>query len=549
MKNKKKINKYFLNSLIFLIIITSLIITCYKFKANKKIKKYIKETNIILHKSNLETKKRNFTESQNKLYSIIYNKNMFNSLPNNLKFEIYNSLAIINLQQQKYLNALFYYEEAFKYADNESKIIIKLNMSSAYRYMGAYVTSTNILNKILNSSLVIKKENSYLKEYTLLNLAETYFFVNDITDFNSTIKEASHIANDLNENSHENLKILLNSYLIIKAISEHNIDLVPNYISEIKRLENKDTDDMYSELEMIKTRSYGMYYDSIGDLNLALNYFSKLEELADNEGANYISLFSISKRISIYRKLNDNNNANNLINKYYEKQTEIKDISDYEFKHYIDNKILNNHELPFLKDTVVILILLSLVSILLMIFYLKKARESKLESLKDGLCNIYNRRFLDSYINNLEEKDLPVSFLMIDVDYFKLYNDNYGHQAGDFILKNIAFLLKENSRKEDIVARYGGEEFCVLLKGASKYSSISYAKRIKENLDNLNLKHEYSNVSNHVTFSIGIYTTYTKNDLKNAIKFSDKALYISKSKGRNTYTYLENSSYDSSNFN
>ncbi|WP_242976677.1 diguanylate cyclase [Clostridium perfringens] len=362
-----------------------------------------------------------------------------------------------------------------------------------------------------------------------------------MTDFNSTIEQVSNTYYYIPENELEDLKILLDSYLIIKAISENNLDLVPNYISEIERLE-KYTNSIYSELEMIKTRSYGMYYESIGEFDLALDYFSKLEELADNEGASYISLFSISERISIYKKLNDNKNARSLINRYYEKQTSINDINNYEFKYYIDNKIINNHELPFLKETIIVLIILFLTSILLVLFYLKKARESKLDSLKDGLCNIYNRRFLDSYINNLKEKDLPISFLMIDVDYFKLYNDNYGHQAGDFILKNIASVLKKNSRKEDIVARYGGEEFCVLLKGASKYSSINYAKRIKENLDNLNIPHKYSKVSDHVTFSIGIYTTYTKNDLKNSIKFYDKALYISKTKGRNTYTYLEDSS-------
>ncbi|MBI6080737.1 GGDEF domain-containing protein, partial [Clostridium perfringens] len=518
-----------------------------KFKVNKKNEKYIKKTNVILYESKLEMKKRNFKDSENKLYSIIDNKDMFYSLPDNLKFEIYNYLAIINLQQEKFLNALSYYEEAFKYADKESKIIIKLNMTSAYRYMGAYVTATNILDKMLDSSLLFRNEDSYLKEYTLLNLAETYFAVNDMTDFNSTIEKASNSYYYGPENDLEDLKILLDSYLIIKAISENNLDLVPNYISEIEELEIKNKDVIYSELEMIKTRSYGMYYESIGEFDLALDYFSKLEELADNEGASYVSLFSISERISIYRKLNDNKQVDSLINKYYEKQTSINDINNYEFKYYIDNKIINNHELPFLKETIIILIILFLTSILLVLFYLKKARDSKLDSLKDGLCNIYNRRFLDSYINNLKEKDLPISFLMIDVDYFKLYNDNYGHQAGDFILKSIASVLEKNSRKEDIVARYGGEEFCVLLKGASKYSSINYAKRIKENLDNLNIKHKYSKTSDHVTFSIGIYTTYTKNDLKNAIKFSDKALYISKTRGRNTYTYLEDNSSDSSN--
>ncbi|EOU1841386.1 GGDEF domain-containing protein [Clostridium perfringens] len=544
MKNRKK--KYLLILLIFLIVINLFIFSFYKFKSNKKNKKYIEKTNSILYEFKLDMKKRDFKNCENKLYSIVNNKDMFYSLPDNLKFEIYNYLAIINLQQEKFLNALSYYEEAFKYADKESKIIIKLNMTSAYRYMGAYVTTTNILNKMIESSLTFKNENSYLKEYTLLNLAETYFAVNDITDFNSTIETISKYYCGP-ENELADLKILLDSYLIIKAISENNLDLVPKYISEIDELESKNKDLIYSELEMIKLRSYGMYYESIGNFNLALDYFSKLEKSADNEGASYVSLFSISKRISIYKKLNDTYKINYLINKYYEKQTSINDINNNEFKYYIDNKIINNHELPFLKETIIILTILFLISILLVLFYLKKARDSKLDSLKDGLCNIYNRRFLDSYINNLKEKDLPISFLMIDVDYFKLYNDNYGHQAGDFVLKSISSVLKRNSRKEDIVSRYGGEEFCVLLKGASKYSSINYAKRIKENLDNLNIKHKYSKISNNVTFSIGIYTTYTKNDLKNAIKLSDKALYISKTRGRNTYTYLEDNSSDSSN--
>lgn len=547
MKNKKK--KYLLILLIlliFLIVINLFIFSFYKFKSNKKNKKYIEKTNSILYEFKLYMKKRDFKNCENKLYSIVNNKDMFYSLPDNLKFEIYNYLAIINLQQEKFLNALSYYEEAFKYADKESKIIIKLNMTSAYRYMGAYVTATNILNKMIESSLTFKNENSYLKEYTLLNLAETYFAVNDITDFNSTIETISKYYCGP-ENELADLKILLDSYLIIKAISENNLDLVPKYISEIDELESKNKDLIYSELEMIKLRSYGMYYESIGNFNLALDYFSKLEKSADNEGASYVSLFSISKRISIYKKLNDTYKINYLINKYYEKQTSINDINNNEFKYYIDNKIINNHELPFLKETIIILTILFLISILLVLFYLKKARDSKLDSLKDGLCNIYNRRFLDSYINNLKEKDLPISFLMIDVDYFKLYNDNYGHQAGDFVLKSISSVLKRNSRKEDIVSRYGGEEFCVLLKGASKYSSINYAKRIKENLDNLNIKHKYSKISNNITFSIGIYTTYTKNDLKNAIKLSDKALYISKTRGRNTYTYLEDNSSDSSN--
>ena len=99
-----------------------------------------------------------------------------------------------------------------------------------------------------------------------------------MTDFNSTIAKASNSYYYGPENDLEDLKILLDSYLIIKAISENNLDLVPNYISEIEELEIKNKDVIYSELEMIKTRSYGMYYKSIGDFDLALDYFSKLEK-------------------------------------------------------------------------------------------------------------------------------------------------------------------------------------------------------------------------------------------------------------------------------
>ena len=113
--------------------------------------------------------------------------------------------------------------------------------------MGAYVTATNILDKMLDSSLLFRNEDSYLKEYTLLNLAETYFAVNDMTDFNSTIAKASNSYYYGPENDLEDLKILLDSYLIIKAISENNLDLVPNYISEIEELEIKNKDVIYSE--------------------------------------------------------------------------------------------------------------------------------------------------------------------------------------------------------------------------------------------------------------------------------------------------------------
>ncbi|WP_300347519.1 diguanylate cyclase [Clostridium sp.] len=535
----KTLKKQYL--LIILFILVSFSLVCTKYYVNKKneIDKYCKKADIIFSNIKLEIHNREFDLAQKKLYSITENEKMFKSLPKKYKFDIYNYLGVLNLEQEKFLNAVINYKEAYKYANNDSKLVIKLNMSLAYRYMGAYVTSANILYNTLNSNTYFTKNNSYLKEYALLNLAEIYWSVNDNADFTNTLEKSSKYLNALPKNDSDDLNIMYLSYMILKAINDKKLDLVPKYISQIKKLELTNDDIKYSELEMIKTRSYALYYKSIGDYKTSIEYFNKLETLADNEGATCVSLFSINQRVSIYKSLKNIEDANILINKYYEKETKIKTINEKQFKSYIDNKIIKTNDISYFKEILGVLFLVLLILLIAVIFFIKKARKSKLDSMQDGLCNIYNRRFLDNYIKNIKAKDLPISFLMVDVDYFKLYNDNYGHQEGDLVLKRIASILKQNCRKEDIVARYGGEEFCVLLKGANKLTAMNFAKRAKENLDTLNIKHRYSKVSDHLTFSIGVFTLYNIKNLKSAIKYSDRALYISKRKGRNKATHLE----------
>ncbi|MGG5461450.1 diguanylate cyclase [Clostridium sp. B9] len=522
-------------------LLISILIGCssYIFKRSKEIRTYSKKVDTTFFNAKLDIHNRNFNEAQNKIYSIIGNKDSFKMLPDKYKFDAYNYLAILNLKQEKFLNALTNYKEAFKYADKDLKLVIKLNMSLAYRYMGSYVTSTNLIHDILNSNIETNDKNSYLKEYALLNLAEIYWIVKDMTDFKITLNEAQKYLNNLPESDSQDLSIMYLSYRILEAIYDNNLNIIPEYISEIKELEIQNTDTRYSELEMLKERSYALYYKAIGQYPTSIEYFENLEKLANNEGATYVVLFSLSERIDIYKDLGNTEKANLLINEYYEKQTKILDTNDYQFKYYINNNIIKSSEIPFMKEAITILLLISLALIILIIFYFKKAKKSKLDSIKDGLCNIYNRRFLDQYINNIKSKELPISFLMVDVDYFKLYNDNYGHQEGDLVLKHIANILKQNCRKEDIVARYGGEEFCVLLKGANKHTAMNFAKRAKENLDTIDIKHNYSKVSDHVTFSIGIFTLQSIKHLKYAIKFSDRALYISKRNGRNRATHLE----------
>ena len=125
---------------------------------------------------------------------------------------------------------------------------------------------------------------------------------------------------------------------------------------------------------------------------------------------------------------------------------------------------------------------------------------------------------------------------MIDVDYFKLYNDTYGHMQGDECLKIVANELNNSvKRATDLVARYGGEEFVVLLPNTGKEEAHIMATSMKKNIENLKITHELSDVSSYVTVSVGVATFNrdTKLPCNMLIQQADEALYLAKDYGRN----------------
>jgi diguanylate cyclase (GGDEF)-like protein len=159
----------------------------------------------------------------------------------------------------------------------------------------------------------------------------------------------------------------------------------------------------------------------------------------------------------------------------------------------------------------------------------------------DGLTGIANRRSFDERLSNewkRERRDLrTLSLLMIDVDHFKLYNDTYGHQAGDSCLQEIARVMDQVVyRPGDLVARYGGEEFAVILTATHAHGACIVAQRILDRIAELAIPHS-SGEGGHVTLSIGIATSLPKPDmtLENLISAADGALYRAKHAGRNCF--------------
>lgn len=158
-------------------------------------------------------------------------------------------------------------------------------------------------------------------------------------------------------------------------------------------------------------------------------------------------------------------------------------------------------------------------------------------SLRDGMTGLYNRRFLEEFIDTVMSQakrgEDTYSVLMLDVDFFKMVNDTYGHDIGDKVIVEIGKVLKDNIRAADLAIRYGGEEFILLLRNADKEGTLKVAEKIHSTFAGL-VFDVGNGESLKKTISIGIAKFPTDGDtIWKCIKFADTALYVAKTTGRN----------------
>jgi diguanylate cyclase (GGDEF)-like protein len=158
----------------------------------------------------------------------------------------------------------------------------------------------------------------------------------------------------------------------------------------------------------------------------------------------------------------------------------------------------------------------------------------------DSLTGIANRRSFDEHgalmLNLAKKRKSAISVFMIDIDFFKQYNDHYGHSAGDQTLKIVAGALNAQIlRSSDLVARYGGEEFVMVMMGLSQEQVANIAERMRSTVMQCALPHARSKVADHITISIGVCTGIPADDaeIKNLVEHADNALYQAKRNGRN----------------
>lgn len=175
---------------------------------------------------------------------------------------------------------------------------------------------------------------------------------------------------------------------------------------------------------------------------------------------------------------------------------------------------------------------------------LTKLIEEKVEletiALEDSLTKVLNRRGIEKltvmHWKNCLRYELPLSVLMFDIDFFKRYNDHYGHVQGDKVLSAISQCVKDALfRAEDFVGRYGGEEFLICMPNTNLEGALKVAERVKEAIDLLAIPHEHGGPSKTVSVSIGLCNTFptVEHTLEELIELADQAMYLAKNNGRN----------------
>jgi diguanylate cyclase (GGDEF)-like protein len=236
---------------------------------------------------------------------------------------------------------------------------------------------------------------------------------------------------------------------------------------------------------------------------------------------------------------------------YHVQSSAFKDITGKEVgKLYV--LLDTSDEFKFLIALIIEMSLIVGIIIVALIFYYAKfmrKTEKKLNeahekihslSIKDGLTMLYNRHYFNEnvplQINRAARNNKKITFLMIDADNFKNYNDNYGHAKGDIVLKEISKTCEKLfQRSTDVCYRVGGEEFVVVFESKDDSYSKDMAEKLCKDIENLDIEHKYNDEFNKVTVSIGMCISDAKDitNFKIIYANADKALYISKEQGRN----------------
>lgn len=338
-----------------------------------------------------------------------------------------------------------------------------------------------------------------------------------------------------------------------RELIDNNTETALNYLKTARDRYSECEDFHYVEFDIKLNKLFGKVYMKIGNAKIAKQYYldavngyTRLHKSPDMEC--YGALFEACKSLgNLEQAIMYGEKYTEALNKIMEESK--NDQSEYILQTFESDR--RQKEIDLLKTNNNLLLLLVASGIILVgvssylgIVSLNKSKENRKLNEKlvktskiDELTQLNNRRslsqFLDEKWDEIYTSGKPVSVAMMDVDFFKKYNDYYGHLEGDNVLSEVGLSIMENCEETDFAARYGGEEFIIIMPGTDEETARKRMENIRKTLSILRIEHAESTVSKYVTISVGIATSTGIGRYMSLISAADGALYKAK-ETRNT---------------
>ena len=406
--------------------------------------------------------------------------------------------------------------------------------------LSEYENAINYYDQSLNINLADKNEDALSKSLTIINKGQAYIELKQYEMASQCVSELNDLLPYIDDYAKDDIQILMNNILALANTYQHNFEDAETQLIEAQNLLANDEVEFSLNKDVFINLAYAQWYKEQKLYEQALPLYENVLQESINKGLGLEE--NIYYQISeIYKAKEDFNNYAKYTDLYIkEKDNSVqifkKDHIDYTANLYESN-LLKSKSQGYKLNLLIMLFSL----IILTIIALSKHRSVKIlksSNFTDSITGLNNRKYLDYYINKNKKNLLTktISIIIIDIDYFKKYNDNYGHIEGDKIIKEVATTLKNSIRKNDIIIRYGGEEMVLIFTDLSPNDTEAIAQKIQNNIKNKNIEHKYSEISNLLTISMGIYNTkFLGQNIYSLINKADMALYRAKKAGRNTY--------------
>jgi len=385
-----------------------------------------------------------------------------------------------------------------------------------------------------------KREDDHLvadASLALVNEGTAYLELGQHKKVLSVLEELDELIPKLPEAQKDDIQILRGNLRAQLYIDESNLEQAEYELETAKELLNTDDVEYSLNKDVYLDYSYARWYKEQGRFDEALELYQQIVRCSADAGLG-LEKNAYSDMADIYMQEN-NTDAYIATREQYVKVIELKnqqlsiDYIEYSEKIHQYYSLTEQHQIR--KIIITVISVIGIIILADIVFLLIKWRK---KSYTDHMSRLYNREYLTGYMKKNKKKlaGKPLSLLMIDIDYFKQYNDYYGHVQGDKGIKALAEILSESVRKKDLVIRYGGEEMLVILQETTADCAKDIAERVRKNLADKHISHEKSEVSDRLTVSMGIYTVYYNGeDIFELIEKADELLYQAKRKGRDCY--------------